>query len=69
MNEYELNEYELFLQELNAITNYANSSNTDYTPHFVKKMLDALLHSTISELSGTRCCFYSGSETCKEKEE
>ena len=46
---------ELFLQELNAITNYANSSNTDKTEKVVREMLEQLLNMKYTELYGNRC--------------
>lgn len=46
---------ELFLQELNAITNYANSSNTDFTEIIVREMLKNLLLFRNDELYGNRC--------------
>lgn len=46
---------ELFLQELNAITNYANNSNTDLTEKTVREMLTNLLNMEYSQLYGTRC--------------
>lgn len=45
---------ELFLQELNAITNYANSSNTLYTQYFVREMLENLLKMKCEDLYGNR---------------
>lgn len=50
---------ELFLQELNAITNYANSSNTDLTEKVVRDMLTNLLNMDKYQLYGDRCCPYS----------
>jgi len=47
---------ELFLQELNAITNYANSSNTNKTEKVVREMLEQLLNMEYRELYGNRCC-------------
>ena len=47
---------ELFLQELNAITNYANNSNTDFTEKVVREMLTNLLNMKRSQLYGNRCC-------------
>jgi hypothetical protein len=47
---------ELFLQELNAITNYANSSNTDVTEKVVREMLTNLLNMDKYALYGNRCC-------------
>jgi len=47
---------ELFLQELNAITNYANNSNTDFTEKVVREMLTNLLNMESSQLYGNRCC-------------
>lgn len=46
---------ELFLQELNAITNYANNSNTDLTEKTVRDMLTNLLNMERTQLYGTRC--------------
>ena len=46
---------ELFLQELNAITNYANSSNTDSTEQIVRDMLTNLLNMRQVQLYGNRC--------------
>lgn len=45
---------ELFLQELNAITAYANSSNTNYTTSIVKEMLKKLLEMNYDDLLGSR---------------
>lgn len=47
---------ELFLQELNAITNYANNSNTDLTEKVVREMLTNLLNMKRPQLYGSRCC-------------
>ena len=47
---------ELFLQELNAITNYANSSNTSLTEEIVREMLTNLLNMENRQLYGNRCC-------------
>ncbi|MBR3208801.1 MAG: hypothetical protein IKF82_00890 [Bacilli bacterium] len=47
---------EMFLQELNAITNYANSSNTNFTEEIVREMLTNLVHMERWQLYGTRCC-------------
>ena len=47
---------ELFLQELNAITNYANNSNTDFTEQVVRDMLSNLLNMRWDQLYGNRCC-------------
>lgn len=47
---------ELFLQELNAITNYANSSNANFTEETVREMLTNLLNMERSKLYGNRCC-------------
>jgi hypothetical protein len=47
---------EMFLQELNAITNYANNSNTKFTEETVIKMLMNLLNMSNYELYGNRCC-------------
>ncbi len=46
---------EMFLQELNAITNYANSSNTNFTEEVVREMLTNLLHMEKYQLYGNRC--------------
>lgn len=46
----------MFLQELNAITNYANSSNTNFTEETVKEMLTNLLNMEKAQLYGNRCC-------------
>jgi len=46
---------ELFLQELNAITNYANNSNTDLTEKAVREMLTNLLTMRWDQLYGNRC--------------
>ena len=52
----------MFLQELNAITNYANSSNTDFTEETVREMLKNLLNMDGPQLYGDRCCpFTDGS--------
>ncbi len=52
---------ELFLQELNAITNYANNSNTNFTEELVREMLTNLLNMERYQLYGNRprpaeCC-------------
>jgi len=46
---------ELFLQELNAITNYANTSNTDLTEQVVRDTLTNLLNMRQDQLYGNRC--------------
>ena len=53
---------ELFLQELNAITAYANSSNTDLTEKVVREMLTNLLNMERPELYGNRCFPYASCE-------
>ncbi len=58
---------ELFLQELNAITNYANSSNTDITEKVVREMLTNLLNMKRPELYGNRCCPYDECEEDKSE--
>ena len=40
-----------FLDELNAITNYANSSNTAHTETIVREMLSKLLSMSFDELT------------------
>ena len=40
-----------FLDELNAITNYANSSNTAHTETIVREMLSKLLNMSFEELT------------------
>ena len=60
---------ELFLQELNAITNYANSSNTDFTEKVVREMLTTLLNMDKYALYGNRCCPYTDNECEEDKEE
>lgn len=47
---------ELFLQELNAITNYANNSDTNFTEEVVREMLTNLLNMEKYQLYGNRCC-------------
>lgn len=59
---------EMFLQELNAITNYANSSNTFVTEEVVRKMLTNLLNMSIYELYGNRCCPFASLEPEKNNE-
>lgn len=49
-----MNQY--FLQELNAITNYANNSDTIGTERFVREMLKSLLAMSNNQLSGNRVC-------------
>ena len=58
---------ELFLQELNAITNYANSSNTDLTEKVVREMLTNLLNMDKYALYGNRC--HPKFEECEEDKE
>jgi hypothetical protein len=62
---------ELFLQELNAITNYANSSNTDLTEQTVRDMLTNLLNMRQIQLYGNRChpCENATAEEVKEDDE
>ena len=60
---------ELFLQELNAITNYANSSNTDFTEEVVKEMLTNLLNMEKSQLYGNRCCPFTNENDIKNLKE
>lgn len=45
-----------FLKELNAITDYANSSNTVYTHSNVRDMLNRLLNMNLSQLSNLEIC-------------
>ena len=59
---------ELFLQELNAITNYANSSNTNFTEEVVREMLTTLLNMERYQLYGNRCCPF-GNDMPKEVKE
>ena len=58
---------ELFLQELNAITAYANNSNTVNTELLVRRMLGILLEMKDFELYGTRTCPYCGCEENKDE--
>lgn len=60
---------ELFLQELNAITNYANSSNTDLTDETVKEMLTNLLNMKINQLYGDRIHPFETDEACETKQD
>ena len=60
-----MNEYNLFLQELNAITNYANSSNTTSTEQTVRNMLTSLLTMKIYDLYGDRTHCIEGVEVEK----
>lgn len=53
---------DLFLQELNAITNYANNSNTDLTEQTVRDMLTNLLNMRQVQLYGNRCCPFGDDE-------
>jgi len=59
---------ELFLQELNAITNYANSSNTDLTDETVKEMLTNLLNMENHQLYGNRNCPLGVEDACETKQ-
>ena len=45
-----------FLKELNAITDYANNSNTVYTESIVREMLSKLLSMNIVQLSNLEIC-------------
>lgn len=56
----------LFLQELNAITDYANSSNTDLTEKVVREMLTNLLDMEWHQLYGNRCCPFASREEVDE---
>jgi hypothetical protein len=58
---------ELFLQELNAITNYANSSNTNFTEETVREMLTNLLNMEKYQLYGNRCCPFGIDEKAQVK--
>ena len=58
---------EMFLQELNAITNYANNSNTKFTEETVIKMLTNLLNMSNYELYENRCCPFAGVEENEEE--
>jgi hypothetical protein len=58
---------ELFLQELNAITNYANNSNTDFTEKVVRDMLTNLLNMKRSQLYGNRCHPFADAEADEDK--
>ena len=51
-----VNKVDYFLKELNAITNYANSSDTVYTESNVRDMLSRLLNMNISQLSNLEIC-------------
>lgn len=59
---------ELFLQELNAITNYANSSNTNLSGEIVKEMLTNLLNMENYQLYGDRTCPFEANEACETKQ-
>lgn len=58
---------ELFLQELNAITNYANNSNTDLTEKVVKEMLTNLLNMRWDQLYGNRCHPFADAKADEDK--
>lgn len=58
---------EMFLQELNAITDYANSSNTNFTEEIVKEMLTNLLQMKRTQLYGNRCCPFAECEEIKSE--
>jgi len=57
--------YEVFLQELNAITNYANNSNTIFTEEIVREMLTNLLNMEKYQLYGNRCYPFESDEKKK----
>lgn len=58
---------EVFLQELNAITAYANNSNTDHTESNVRKMLKDLLDMSNLDLYGNRSHPYYEANDTKNK--
>lgn len=60
---------EMFLQELNAITNYANSSNTNFTEGIVREMLKNLLNMEEYQLYGSRKYPFGEVELKNVKEE
>ncbi len=55
-----INGEDYFLKELNAITNYANNSNTVYTESNVRDMLNRLLTMNLSQLSNLEICNLEG---------